>query len=336
MMNEQDRILLLHQKWTGVISEADRIRLEEELASDEAFRKEAEWLESFWDQAKPSGLEFRPNVEIGLASFREKMHAEPRKQPVRLFRLPRLLRVAAAAALLIVAWYAVRLYTNSTQIVAEGTILAAQVLPDQSRVWLNEGSTLEFPKSFHSKTRRVVLTGEAYFEVDADPSRPFIVKTPKGEVRVTGTKFNVRAYAKEDFEEVFVREGKVRFRSRKGKGLVDLTGGQKAVLKKSTPPQLTPPIASQEFPLLWLGEEDVIAFRGVPLREVLSSMGRYLRVDFDTALLSASVLDCPASFTFLREDGVNTVIDVIKLQTKIEFSTLVENQSYLLTGGDCI
>jgi ferric-dicitrate binding protein FerR (iron transport regulator) len=334
MMNEQDRILLLHQKWTGTISEADRIRLEKEFASDEAFRKEAEWLESVWAQAGPSGLEFRPNIEKGWARLREEMNTAPGKQPARVFRLPRLLRVAAAAALLIFAWYAVRLFNDDgVQIVAEDAILAAQVLPDQSLVWLNEGSTLEFPESFSSKARRVVLTGEAYFEVDADPSHPFIVKTPHGEVRVTGTKFNVRAYANEDFEEVFVREGKVRFRSRKGKRLVDLTGGQKAVLKKSTP-QLTPPVASQEYPLLWLGEKDVIEFRGVPLSEVLTSMGRYLRVDFDTARLPASVLNCPMTFTFRREDGVEVVTKVIASQAQIEFRE-INSRSYRLTGGIC-
>jgi len=76
-------------------------------------------------------------------------------------------------------------------------------LPDSSLVWLNSGSELIFPSRF-SRDRSVKLYGEAYFEVKRDEI-PFVVTTSYGNVEVTGTSFNVKAYRKDIFETTLVR-----------------------------------------------------------------------------------------------------------------------------------
>jgi ferric-dicitrate binding protein FerR (iron transport regulator) len=67
-------------------------------------------------------------------------------------------------------------------------------LPDSSEIWVNEGSTIKYPKEFTGKQRLVQLNGEACFSVRKDESQPFIVSTEKLSVKVLGTKFNVKAY----------------------------------------------------------------------------------------------------------------------------------------------
>lgn len=70
-------------------------------------------------------------------------------------------------------------------------------LPDGTRVWLNAESKLKFPSTFTQlKNRKVELSGEAYFEVSKDKTRPFIVASENQEVTVLGTHFNVNAYPK--------------------------------------------------------------------------------------------------------------------------------------------
>lgn len=64
-------------------------------------------------------------------------------------------------------------------------------LEDGTKVWLNKSSSINFPISFHKNYREVMVTGEVYFEVSHDPSKPFIVQTEKLNIRVLGTKFNV-------------------------------------------------------------------------------------------------------------------------------------------------
>lgn len=74
------------------------------------------------------------------------------------------------------------------------------VLADGTKVWLNSASRLIYPQSFVGKERRVVLSGEAFFDVAHDAERPFIVETSRMNVKVLGTRFNVNDY--DDNEEV--------------------------------------------------------------------------------------------------------------------------------------
>lgn len=71
------------------------------------------------------------------------------------------------------------------------------VLPDGTKVLLNAASTLRFPAAFAQHERKVVLIGEAYFDVAKDKNRPFFVQSKESEIRVTGTEFNVTAYPDE-------------------------------------------------------------------------------------------------------------------------------------------
>lgn len=70
-------------------------------------------------------------------------------------------------------------------------------LEDGSQVWVNANSQLKFPVKFNKNERRVVLEGEAYFEVSHDTDRPFYVESKGNEVKVLGTHFNVNAYNKD-------------------------------------------------------------------------------------------------------------------------------------------
>lgn len=97
-------------------------------------------------------------------------------------------------------------------------------LPDGSIVWLNSGSTFSFPAKFQ-KNRSVTLVGEAFFEVEKD-SKPFIVSTEYGDVKVKGTSFNVKAYADDnDFETTLV-EGIVVFKVKNAGTEVTLKPGE--------------------------------------------------------------------------------------------------------------
>ena len=74
------------------------------------------------------------------------------------------------------------------------------MLADGTKVWLNSASRLIYPQSFMGKERRVVLSGEAFFDVTHDAERPFVVETSRMNVKVLGTRFNVNDY--DDNEEV--------------------------------------------------------------------------------------------------------------------------------------
>jgi transmembrane sensor len=83
------------------------------------------------------------------------------------------------------------------------------VLPDGTKVWLDAASSLRFPTAFSGNDREVELTGEAYFEVEKDVSKPFIVHVNKMKVEVLGTHFNVMSYPDEKSIQTTLVKGAV-------------------------------------------------------------------------------------------------------------------------------
>jgi transmembrane sensor len=104
------------------------------------------------------------------------------------------------------------------------------VLPDGTRVWLNAASSLKYPIAFTGNERKVELTGEAYFEVSKDPSKPFNVKTASQTVTVLGTHFNINSYTDEGATKTTLLEGSVRVTSNTGQS-VKIKPGQQAINK---------------------------------------------------------------------------------------------------------
>jgi transmembrane sensor len=88
-------------------------------------------------------------------------------------------------------------------------------LPDGSKVWLNNASSIRYPVAFTGASREVELTGEAYFEIAKDASHPFRVAVHKADrtstIEVLGTSFNIMAYDDEAAERTTLVEGSVRF-----------------------------------------------------------------------------------------------------------------------------
>jgi transmembrane sensor len=83
------------------------------------------------------------------------------------------------------------------------------VLPDGTHVWLNADSKISFPVQFSGGIRKILLSGEAYFEVKKDKAHPFVVQTDKQEVTVLGTHFNISAYRDEAVVRTTLVEGSV-------------------------------------------------------------------------------------------------------------------------------
>jgi ferric-dicitrate binding protein FerR (iron transport regulator) len=96
------------------------------------------------------------------------------------------------------------------------TSRASQVsilLPDGTRVWLNDSSQLSYPTFFAGPYREVALTGEAYFEVAKSPGHPFHVKVNDLTINVLGTCFTVRAYGDEGSTTTSLLQGKLTVQS---------------------------------------------------------------------------------------------------------------------------
>lgn len=137
--------------------------------------------------------------------------------PVRqLFIRSRLLKIAAAALVFaglgVAALYVGTSDSSARQIIAStGDDQKNQVvsLPDGSLITMNRNTTLSYKPGFGKRNRHVSLTGEAFFEIAPDKTKPFIIDAGKAKVTVTGTSFNVITDNINSAVEVFVTSGTV-------------------------------------------------------------------------------------------------------------------------------
>ena len=119
---------------------------------------------------------------------------------------------AAVAVLVVAAWWVFMRDTTPEPLTFSTPDNESRsiTLPDQSKIVLNENSTFSY--TFDGDTRRVVLSGEAFFDVEKDAKHPFVVETGQVQTRVVGTSFNIRAYSDEDKVKVSVKTGRVEMR----------------------------------------------------------------------------------------------------------------------------
>jgi len=210
-------------------------------------------------------------------------------------------------------------------------------LPDGSTVWLNAHSRLRYagvgPAPAHG-LRAVQLTGEAYFEVVHNPARPFIVSTTTARVRVTGTAFNVRAYAAEDSVEVSVTHGQVWLTHLSVSDSVQLPAGTRAALHATDAPGRAATHLQRQAsadPNFRAWQNDTLRFADAPVAQVVQT----LRATYGTSVqLSTSALgQCRFTGTFVKQPPAQ-VLAVLAAATASRL-TPTGSGSYQLQGLGC-
>jgi ferric-dicitrate binding protein FerR (iron transport regulator) len=121
-------------------------------------------------------------------------------------------------------------------------------LPDGSTVWLNSNSNLTYGEDFGKKIREVNLTGEAFFDVVKDHSRPFIIHTKVIDVKVLGTAFNVKSYPNDANTETSLIRGKVEVTVKNRENTkYYLQPNEKVIVANNAVSEVTPVIKKQEY-----------------------------------------------------------------------------------------
>lgn len=241
-------------------------------------------------------------------------------------------RYAIAASMVIILGIAVFFYMqgrNHIQFNA-GNIKSEKpvILPDGTSVYLNRNTYLSYAKDFNSKTRTVTLTGEAFFDVAKNPSKPFIIKTTTTEIRVVGTSFNVMAYTGSDSVQVSVQSGIVEMYPKADEeSRIRLVIGNEGTFVKSQKKLLSRKTFDSNL-LAW--KTNQLNFRSAPMDYVANSLKRAFgkEIKFE----SANFKNCRLTVNF-NNQSLDTILKVIK-ET---FGVTVSNQGdvYILSGPGC-
>lgn len=173
-------------------------------------------------------------------------------------------------------------------------------LPDGSVLEIN-GNTLAEVKFYAGRREIELQGGEILFSVSPEAERPFIVRAGSGDVRVTGTVFDVRR--DEDVVTVLVRSGTVEVTGGHwwNLGLAVLRGGHGIRVPGSGAIGVPAP-TDVDTALAW--QTGRVVFKNAPLAEVVSEMNRYLATPLRLADSKTGRLRVSASFSLDRPEAL--------------------------------
>lgn len=293
--------------WT----ESDQAALDAWLAQSDLHRVTFLRLEQGWREADRIG-------SLGASL----MPVTLRDNPVRPQRVKRLVLLAIAASLvaaIAIGWHE---YPRWTRFEVASTRYDTNIgghktigLPDGTKIELNTASDVR--TAVNEVAREVWLDqGEAYFEVEHDKSRPFVVHAGNRRITVLGTKFSVRREG--DKVSVFVREGRVRvddIQDTEAVRSTTITAGEIALTQGPATLVTTKSDERVENALAW--REGMLSFDQVPLSEVAAEFNRYNRqqlivIDADAASIRIGGIfpaSKPVDFVRLLRDAYGLKVE---------------------------
>ena len=185
------------------------------------------------------------------------------------------------------------------------------VLGDGTRVYLNAQTELRFPESFASSEQRLVyLSGEAYFEVTKNPSKPFIVQCKDYAVKVLGTSFNVNSYEGDKTSKTTLATGKVEI-DMDGKQTI-LNPGQQAIIKNG---EVNVKEVDVEVYTTWMF--DNFRFQSESIQEIMTKLSRWYVID--VFYMNESVRNYHFTGYLPRYAKIADVLELLSLTTNIKF-----------------
>lgn len=204
-------------------------------------------------------------------------------------------RYAAAAAMVLVAGWAVQqwkrvpetaymqrteMLENQREEVNEGDSARSVPLPDGSSVTLAPGSRISFSAQANGLKREVYLSGEAFFDVQKDPARPFFVYAGELTTRVLGTSFTVRAFERENTATVQVRTGSVSVVARAPRRTqsVVLAPNQRASFFRKEE-KLSMGLVKTPLPVIPQAALARFTFNNAPVSVIFDSLGKAYGID---------------------------------------------------------
>jgi ferric-dicitrate binding protein FerR (iron transport regulator) len=193
------------------------------------------------------------------------------------------------------------------------------VLQDGTLVQLNSGSRLRYPKSFGLFSRRVKLSGEAYFSVAKEHTRPFVVNLHDIEVKVTGTKFNAKAYRDDSRIVVSLDEGSVYITDKK-KNTYPLRVGEDAVYDKTSGACTVGKMDDMTEHGAWMTKS--LNFYRTPLSVILKTLERQYEVQF--TVRDSSLLQYRFSISTSKVN-TNDILKDLEKVSKIRFNRTPDN-----------
>lgn len=347
-MDQQRFWLLVSLKLSGEASPAELAELEHLIQQHPETGLKLEAVTGIWNEA-PADLP--RSFEVHLEKLKEAAHKAENKlyyEPV-IGTIRERKKLAAyffvAAASIVIAVFCGVYFVKEKPVLEDKQSVAANIiatqkgsktsiqLPDGTKVWLNADSKINYDENFRDDVREVQLEGEAFFDVKKDSSRPFIIHTSTIDIKVLGTKFNVKSYRDETATETSLISGKVEISIKNNpEKKIILQPNEKLVVKHNSHNNTVSgrednenallvvktlrkdPAYERSLETLWL--DNKLVFDSEPLEEVCRKLERWYNVKID--LQDERIKRETYTAIFDGETLLN-VLTALKVANKLDF-----------------
>jgi transmembrane sensor len=295
---------LIAKVLTDEATTTEQITLKNWLTESPDNQQYFEALQTVWTSSGDAAPALDVDTDKAWVAVQMRIHT-PKPLTINRLSTSFVWKAAAAIALLVTAtlWFTKEEKMRPLSILADLTA-RKDTLTDGSVIELNKKSSIEYQPT--KKERRVKMTGEAYFAVAPDKTKPFVIEVKNLEILVVGTAFKVDNFSQTDKIIIVVKEGIVKLKGVSAEET--LIKGQKAVYNT-----LTQKFEQEEKIENSLVQEDVklgvFDFKQVPVKNVLSKVSEYFKVPIDVKFDSECILNSVFNFNDSIEDILSNIMD---------------------------
>ncbi len=277
----------------------------------------------YFDQLSATWAAIRPGPKalVDRRAAWNKVH--PELKPVKQVAWVQVLKIVAAVLFVAVGGYLI--YPSQEQeLVTVVTEKQREVeLPDHSTIVMYDHTSITYPQTFDGDKREVGMTsGEAYFSVQPDKQKPFVIHTSEADIRVVGTRFNV--VSGDEKLEVSVTEGRVMVYNDQDSSMLE--AGFTGVVRKGQPIRVTP----TEDPNRWAYATKKLIFREVRLEDAIGSIEKSYHCTIEAG--NVEINDCKITASF-ELDSAENVVNLIA--ESLNLSVTRNGTVFKLDGQGC-
>jgi ferric-dicitrate binding protein FerR (iron transport regulator) len=315
---DKDICLHIFERYiSGEVSDDEVLRLRSYLKNDAALNR---WIESRIADA-PETIDpdvktrmlnnIRSQTGYAIAPY---VAAGKKNNNIRLYlrRISNIAAVLLPVVIILGIWFYPKPgKAELFEIVAGKGEKSNLTLSEGSKVVINSDSKIGYYSDYNQKNRYMKLTGEAYFEVNHDPEKPFVVECGDVKVKVLGSVFGIKTYENEENISVVLNSGKIQFITPKEQ--IDVAPDDLIIYNKTTQKITRERVDADDY-TDW--RKNRLRFENESLETIMKTISRMHNIDI---VFEDSQLKTRLFTGTIDNTSIKNVLDAIKLTSLINY-----------------
>lgn len=200
-------------------------------------------------------------------------------------------------------------------------VIAEVILPDSSLVWLNSGSTIEFPAKFDSVQRVVNFYGEGYFDIKGNPDWPMKINTSNSiSVIVKGTEFNLNNYQNSAQFKLALVKGNVAIYRGNTNSVINVNKNDEIIINKGQTGKTSAcRIVDSDIPSITAWKRGILKFNNTLMTDVVATLNNWY--GYNIIIYNSKIKDYRFTGEF-HSESLMDILETIKISSNIKYSIM--------------